>query len=290
MPNIELPDTTWPDCYVWYDQQYSHRHPAQHCHILCDPRDYSDNAIEQGHSVLFWIHGGAWRSESARDYVAWARRMVALGYVVVIVEYRLTLRQGNLTEDEQAGGPDVRHPDHQNDVEAAWKWACQHLADFPCNVSKRWIIGGQSVGASMALCLARDQLNAPSLVSITVSGLICVNGCYDFPALAQEYPSYRQWITDALGDERDGDAWKKMSPQKIDFAHQRAAWPPVLVLTSRHDELLSPAGAHAFVTLLTQCGILVESHESMPGTHLSIVDTEIFFERIRDWSVKHQLI
>src|SRR5215217_3722662 len=63
---------------------------------------------QTGRPVLFFVHGGSWKSGNKNLYAAVGNSFAKAGYVVVVINYRLS--------------PQVVHPGHIEDVAKAFAW------------------------------------------------------------------------------------------------------------------------------------------------------------------------
>ncbi|WFD34243.1 hypothetical protein MCUN1_001080 [Malassezia cuniculi] len=141
--------------------------------------------------LLVFVHGGAWRTGDKSEFRAMGEYIAAHGLSVANVTYRLT------TDDT----PQVRHPDHINDVYAAIAYLVE----------------------------SADELGF--LPRITLAGHS--DGIYDIVSLLEEYPSYSYFCGPALqGSDYasvSSRSWKLRSDTPLYFIH------------SCDDELLSYA-------------------------------------------------
>lgn len=152
---------------------------------------------------LVIIHGGAWRDEriTQESGTALANALLDVPSGIASVDYRLS--------------PGVKHPVHVNDVEMA----LNHLMnEFK---ARTFTLLGHSAGAFIAgQLLDRD---------LPITNIICLEGIYDLYELADEYPAYEEFITQAFGAR---EHWAAATPSWSSPVSALLVW-------SSEDELLS---------------------------------------------------
>lgn len=120
--------------------------------------------------VVFFVHGGAWRSGDKSSYDEMGRTLTGFhGLTVVATNYELSNEtDGNAT-----------HPDHIQDVARAFAWTKANIAPYgdPNNI----FIFGQSAGAHLVSLLGTDEqyLTAEGCSLADVKGVISYSGSYD---------------------------------------------------------------------------------------------------------------
>src|SRR6185436_3705682 len=103
-----------------------------------------DIYLPQGNSnapVLFFIHGGAWRTGDRSQYPPVGNRYAHEGYVTVVPSYRLA--------------PKHPHPAQIEDVAAAFAWTVRHIAEYGGDTNRLYV-GGHSAGGHLAALLTLD--------------------------------------------------------------------------------------------------------------------------------------
>lgn len=117
--------------------------------------------------VLVFFYGGNWDSGSKTDYAWMGRSLAALGYLVVIPDYRLY--------------PEVVYPDFMKDAAQAVRHLQGQAAGWGGD-PKRMGVMGHSAGAFIALSLALDEgfLKFDPLASNPFKVAVGVSGPYDF--------------------------------------------------------------------------------------------------------------
>jgi acetyl esterase/lipase len=120
---------------------------------------------QKGFPVLFFVHGGTWRSGNKNLYAALGNSFARSGVGVIITNYRLS--------------PQVMHPAHVQDVARAYAWTIEHVADYGGD-PKRVFPFGHSAGGHLVSLLATDPsyLAAETHSAKDVRGVISVSGVY----------------------------------------------------------------------------------------------------------------
>lgn len=116
--------------------------------------------------VLFFIYGGSWSDGDRSNYEFAGRAMAALGYVVVIADYRLV--------------PEVEYPGFLVDCTDAYAWTLAHIAEYGGDPTRIGLMG-HSAGAYNAAMLALDPayLRARGMLD-GLKCLVGLSGPYDF--------------------------------------------------------------------------------------------------------------
>jgi acetyl esterase/lipase len=115
--------------------------------------------------VLFFVHGGTWRSGSKNLYVAIGNAFAQTGIGVVIPSYRLS--------------PKVQHPAHAEDVAKAFAWTHENVARYGGNPDRIFAMG-HSAGGHLVSLIATDPiyLKAEKLTPDAVRGVVAISGVY----------------------------------------------------------------------------------------------------------------
>lgn len=174
--------------------------------------------------TLVFVHGGAWVSGRASEYLELAEILNTRGYCTVVIEYRLA--------------PGTQHPGQIEDLQASLKQLKSSKSES-CD-HDRLILMGHSAGAHMIAYWATLYDNK------VVKGFIGIEGIYDIPALVTKWPGYKdQFISKEFGGS---DKWKSASPTLLTFKN-KAPW---LVIHSEQDELVDVNQSAEFVQHLKQ--------------------------------------
>src|SRR5206468_1844732 len=116
--------------------------------------------------VLFFIHGGAWKSGDRSYYPPLGNRYAREGYATVVPSYRLA--------------PKNPHPAQIEDVAAAFAWTVNHIAQYSGDTNRIYV-GGHSAGGHLAALLTLDEraLVAYQLSPKCIRGVLALSGVYD---------------------------------------------------------------------------------------------------------------
>ena len=101
--------------------------------------------------VLFFVHGGAWKSGDRSNYVPLGNRYAREGVITVVPSYRLA--------------PKHPHPAQIEDVAAAFAWTVRHIAEYGGDTNRIYAAGHSAGGHLVALLgldgdyLAKYQLS-----------------------------------------------------------------------------------------------------------------------------------
>ena len=116
--------------------------------------------------VLFFIHGGAWKTGDRSQYLPVGNRYAREGYVTVVPSYRLA--------------PKHPHPAQIEDVAAAFAWTARHIAEYGGDTNRLYV-GGHSAGGHLAALLTLDKryLAAYQLSAQSIRGVLALSGVYN---------------------------------------------------------------------------------------------------------------
>ncbi|MCC7156452.1 MAG: alpha/beta hydrolase fold domain-containing protein [Bryobacterales bacterium] len=179
--------------------------------------------------VLFFIHGGAWKSGDRKLYPPLANRFAKEGYVVVLPSYRLS--------------PKHKHPAQLEDVAAALAWTFKNIAQYGGN-PQRIYVSGQSAGGHLAASLGLNpQWLAPyGIKPADIRGVLALSGVYDLTgALQVQAPN-------VFGEQPE--ILRQASP--IEYAGAGA--PPFLITYCQWDYAFLPQQAEALHRKLKDAG------------------------------------
>ncbi|OJW22019.1 MAG: hypothetical protein BGO49_14655 [Planctomycetales bacterium 71-10] len=207
-----------------------------------------------GHPVVVWIHGGAWRFGDKDNVGGKPGAFNRRGYAWVGVEYRFV---PEVTPREQAG-----------DVARAVRWARDHAEEFGGD-PKRIFLMGHSAGAHLAALTVTDErpLQSVGLKRSDLAGVILLDGAgYDVPRQVREarLPALRKLYLDAFGE--DPKAQEEASP--IGHVAKDRGIPPFLILhVGRVD---SRAQSNALAARLRDAGVEATVGAFPSKTHMTI--------------------
>jgi acetyl esterase/lipase len=115
--------------------------------------------------VLFFVHGGSWRSGDRRMYGPLGNVFAKNGIGTVIISYRLS--------------PQVQHPGHVQDVAKAFAWTCGHIGKHGGRADQVFACG-HSAGGHLVALLATDEqyLKAEKRSFSDLKGVVAISGVY----------------------------------------------------------------------------------------------------------------
>lgn len=164
--------------------------------------------------VIVFFYGGNWVSGERDEYAFVGRALAALGFVVVIPDYRLY--------------PQVRYPGFLEDSAEALAWTSRRIAAYGGD-PKRIFAMGHSAGAYNAAMLAldprwlREQGTGPGILR----GWIGMAGPYNFLPVENE-------------TTRPVFHYPNTPPDSQPVNHVSSLAPPALLIAARNDKTVNP--------------------------------------------------
>jgi acetyl esterase/lipase len=183
--------------------------------------------------VAVFFYGGSWNS-GRRDFYTFAgKALAALGYVVVIPDYRLV--------------PQIRFPGFLDDCAEAIAWTEANIDSYGGDPASLFLIG-HSAGAYNALMSALDtrRLERSGAQPHSIRGAVGLAGPYDF--FPFDVPASKA----AFSHHPD-----PAETQPVTFAHAGA--PDILLLHGEKDTLVRPRNSTTLAARLTQAGAQAEA-------------------------------
>ena len=180
--------------------------------------------------VLFFIHGGAWKTGDRSQYPPLGNRFASEGFVTVVPSYRLA--------------PKYPHPAQIEDVAAAFAWTMRHVAEYGGDTNRIYV-AGHSAGGHLAALLSLDDryLAAYQLSPANIRGVLALSGVYDLT----EGDNFNSTFGGA-------ETRKDASP----LTHVKGKSPPFLVTYCQWDYFSLPAQAKDFSAALRKAGASAE--------------------------------
>jgi acetyl esterase/lipase len=212
-----------------------------------DERHRLDLYLPKGHKgypVVFFVHGGMWRSGDKKLYGPVGQVFARNGVGFVAINYRLS--------------PKHKHPAHIEDVARAFAWTHKHIGKHGGR-SDQLFACGHSAGGHLVGLLGLDprHLKEYKLDCAAVKGLIPLSGVYEIsPNLIFE-PYFG----------KDPEVCKAASP----LTHVSGKHPPALILYAEKDFPLLDVMAEQFCKKLKGCDCDSAVMKLMNRTHISIV-------------------
>lgn len=143
--------------------------------------------------VQIFIHGGAWRSSLARDYVFLAEPFVRAGAHVVIPDFAWVqdVPEGLIALADQ--------------VRRAITWVYRHAAEFGGDPNQLYISGHSSGGHLAGVALTTDWTKH-DLPATLFQGGVCISGIYDLKPVGlsarRSYVKFDHVVEHALSPQR----------------------------------------------------------------------------------------
>ncbi|WCL80410.1 alpha/beta hydrolase [Saprospira sp. CCB-QB6] len=197
--------------------------------------------------IIFYVHGGAWRTGKPEQHQHLAQLFTDLGYRLVMPAYRLA--------------PTYCQEDLQLDIDQAILAALKHW-----NISgpkSQWIIGGSSAGGNLAALLAYDQdrLKNLGLSTQNITGFFSIAGALDLNQMESSLP-LRQYA-----GSNNSVNFKLANPiylidPKDDF--------PALLLHGNKDGLVDFRASASFAQSLNQAQLPYSFHCIRGASHLVV--------------------
>lgn len=184
-----------------------------------DPKHKLDLYLPKGKKnfpVLFFIHGGSWRSGDRSRYVALGNRFAKDGIGTVVISYRLA--------------PQHLHPAQIDDTAKAFEWVVRNIEKYGGR-RDRLFVAGHSAGGHLAALLALTRIR-------DIRGVIPMSGVYRIEGLDAVFGA-------------DPDVKKQASP----LTYLRTDAPPFLITYCQWDYATLPAQAKAFHAALSAAGV-----------------------------------
>lgn len=179
------------------------------------------------------VHGGGFfigsRTMKAMSY--WATRLVAAGYAVCVIDYRMIFRGGRLS-------------DGVDDVVSAVHWWRAQAVRFDLDVEKVSILG-LSAGAALTMLAA-------AALPGRLFRVIPIFGAHDFSLVRGRRATA---LCRLLFNSSDRAVWKKRSPIEV----AATVTTPVLIIHGTADQMVPVAHARALETQRRSAGLPVEA-------------------------------
>lgn len=198
---------------------------------------------------FLFLHGGYWQDATqSKEVGASVMTRLPAHWAGASIDYRLS--------------PEIAHPGHLTDVNAAIKFLRSAY-----EISSA-VIMAHGAGACLAFQFVSAQL---SLGETWIRHVIGSGGVYDLVDLARDSPYYRNFITDAYGN--DQEHWFEFSPLQSEW---RALYTPNLKITlvhSKFDSIVPLDQALKFYDVLEDAGFPVSLRIVNIDGHDDVLDT-----------------
>jgi acetyl esterase/lipase len=200
---------------------------------------------------LIFVHGGAWREGSRKNYGTYSRHFASKGYVVATIEYRLS--------------GEAPFPAAIQDVNCAIRWMRANAAKLGVDPNKIGLVGG-SAGGHLVLLAAYAPNDAElegtggnNGVSSRVQAVVDI---YGLVSLGGPSPGRSMFIRvrnpDPLLKFMGGKTWedaREMYEKASPITHLGKDAPPTLILHGTVDELVNIRHSDRLAAKLTELGV-----------------------------------
>ncbi len=153
----------------------------------------------QNAPLVFFVHGGAWKSGSAKDNALQVHWLIKKGFSVVIPDFdAVTSVQGNLAHLAQQV---------QNALLFTHREARVHHAD-----PQKIVVVGHSSGAHLSACMVTRNWEALGLKEHPVRALLCCSGMYELEPVSlsarSQYVDFNPAVIEDLSPLRRIEAFQ----------------------------------------------------------------------------------
>jgi acetyl esterase/lipase len=195
--------------------------------------------------VLFFVHGGYWRSGDRAQYPGVGGRFANDGVLTVVISYRLL--------------PKDKPPAQIEDVAAAFAWTVKHISEYGGDPSRIYI-AGHSAGGHLVSLLASNgsYLKTQGLSTKDIKGVVSISGVYDVRVVPEIFTKEEQIVREA-------------SP--LDNIHPGA--PPFLITYCQWDYMTLPPQAMDFYKALDKAHIPAELVYVPKENHVSEIGATV---------------
>lgn len=195
---------------------------------------YAPRGGERPWPVIYFVYGGSWAVGSRGYYEFVGRALAAMGFVVVIADYRLI--------------PQVEYPVFLDDCTLGFGWIIDHVAEYGGD-PQRVALMGHSAGAYNAIMLLLQSRQLPEKgLAGSVRAFAGLSGPYDF------YPFDVAVSIRAFGAVREPKSTQPVNLVRDDL-------PPMFLATGEADTLVQPRNTVALAAGMRAVGTeVVERH------------------------------
>ncbi|KAF9439202.1 Kynurenine formamidase [Entomortierella beljakovae] len=244
--------------------------------------------------LIVFIHGGAWRTGDKSEFVEMARNLAAsTRNSVAVVNYTLSI--ASVKGNPSSVPLEAQHPKHVQDVATAIGYLYKHAQDYGGYNREQIILVGHSAGGHITglLALRPDLYLEPVEAQLgllkgtlhsAVSGVIGVEGIYNVDALLKRWPSYRDFIVQAFGENPEALVCGSPDGQRIPDSEPFTI-PRYAVIQSNQDELVEREQATEYFSYLQSVASAADTDKLVLefgdwGKHDDMLQTSQFIETI----------
>jgi len=210
---------------------------------------HSDQNVEEKKKVVFFVHGGSWKSNNKNQFQFIGKNLARRGYIAVLPNYHLV--------------PEHRYPTQIEDIAKALKWTQDNIEKYGGN-SSEIILSGHSAGGHLAALIGYSNKwqKEYNITKEKISFLVLLAGVYKF---SDNYESGSEIVKDFVPKNH----WEDAQP----VLHLDPSDPPTFVLQGLKDETVSPIQAEYLTSKLKENNIQYKSIIKENLNHLSLLFT-----------------
>jgi acetyl esterase/lipase len=257
------------------------RYPDKTCfniRTLTVSRAFKNNVPVDNQPVVFFVHGGGWTDGYMDWYDFVARSFTGeLGWVTVVIDYRLTSDQVLVADPACQGGgmlaaPDAPvpgtkaawYPDNIEDVADAFRWVVDNIQDYGGNPNQIVLFGHSAGGHLVSLLATHPDYEA---LRPAIKGVVSLSGAYSIADLNMLFFGPVVDQTWSGGHQNNDAELDEASPAT--YVTAGVTLPPFYLLHCQVDLPSLPEQAVAFEASLEDLSLLVAA-DYLPGyNHVS---------------------
>ena len=208
---------------------------------------FPDKEIKKKNKVVFFIHGGAWDSNSKDSFKFIGKALAQNGYTAVLPNYRLA--------------PEYKHPAQIKDIAQALKWTEKNISNFGGN-EKEIVISGHSAGGHLAALIGYGDKwqQKYDINKRNIRALVLLAGVYKF---ADKYEEGSEPVKNFVPK----NLWEDAQP----VHYLDSSDPPTYILHGLKDETVIPKQSYHLAKKLTEKGIEHKSILKNELNHISLL-------------------
>ena len=223
--------------------------------------------------LLLFIHGGLWKDNDKSLYSDLGHTLSdePYNYNVCIINYRVTRNHS------------IQWPLFQYDIIHCINYIQHNQSKLDIVYNNNVYIAGHSCGATMALLLSTTQQYVPSNITLEqynqllshISGIIGIQGIYDYKQYCIDYPTWTTAITDPLSTNQS--IWPQPLTDTIQLhTKQQLLYTSnanILLIHSKHDSYVPVSQAQLMYDALHRLiGDRVQLCTDVLGDHYDAVN------------------
>lgn len=219
--------------------------------IQLDVYQAQETTLDDQKPAVVVVHGGSWNGGARSDFPRWNKWMVANGFVVFDIDYRLAPQPNWQTATE--------------DVHDAIRWIKSRADTFRIHADKIALLG-RSAGGHLALLAAYTAETSEAYQDTKVKAVATFYAPTDLkwgyanpanPRVIDGRATLRQFTGGT--PNYIPEVYTQASP----INHVRPQTPATLLIHGKQDQLVRTAHARRLLAVLQQIGAVPENHEAL---------------------------